>query len=133
MQWAWCGQNRRRPGAERPYRCRAIPHLWRGKSQMYSLTSSPGLRTLHPFEMPIAPNKTLRRRRSVGPAKRVNWVLREVRCSAAPGAEGETLERLVQQEVDSMRALGKSAETIREFRVAAAGHIALCKPEPAAD
>ena len=44
---------------------------------------------------------------------------------AAPGAERETLERLFQQELERMRAVGKSAETIAAFRAAAAVHIAL--------
>jgi hypothetical protein len=70
--------------------------------------------------MPITLNKSWRSRPSIGAAKRMDWVLREVRCIAKPGAERETLERLVQQEIDRMRALGKSAETIWEFRLARA-------------
>jgi hypothetical protein len=53
-------------------------------------------------------------------------MLREARCIAKPGAERKTLELLFQQEVDRMRAEGKSAETIAEFQAAAAVHIALC-------
>jgi len=56
----------------------------------------------------------------------VQWMLREVRCMAKPGAERETLERLFLHEVERMRAVGKSAETIAEFQAAAAVHIARC-------
>jgi hypothetical protein len=52
-------------------------------------------------------------------------MLREARCIAKPGAERTTLELLFQQEVDRMRAEGKSAETIAEFEAATAVHIAL--------
>jgi hypothetical protein len=73
------------------------------------------------------PAKTGRRsRRRVDGQKRVEWVLREVPCIAKPGAERETLELLFQQEVDRMRAVGKSEETIAEFQSAAAVQIALC-------
>lgn len=87
---------------------------------MYCWPAAQRLGKLHPSEMPITPNKSWRRRPSIGAAKRMDWVLREVRCIAKPGAERETLARLVQQEVDRMRALGKSAETIWEFRLAGA-------------
>lgn len=49
----------------------------------------------------------------------MEWMLREARCMATPGAERETLERLFHQELEHMRALGKSAETIAEFQAAA--------------
>lgn len=86
--------------------------------------------------MPAAPKKSTapklagRPRRRVNVAKRVEWMLREVRCMAKPGAERETLERLFQQELERMRAVGKSAETIAEFQAAAAVHIALCGETP---
>jgi hypothetical protein len=73
-----------------------------------------------------APKVMGRARRRVNAAKRVEWMLREVRCMAKPGAERETLERLFLHEVERMRAVGKSAETIAEFQAAAAVHIALC-------
>ncbi len=73
-----------------------------------------------------APKLVGRARRRVNAAKRMEWMLREVRCMAKPGAERETLERLLQQELERMRAVGKSAETIAEFQAAAAVHIALC-------
>lgn len=82
--------------------------------------------------MPVALKKTAppklvgRARRRVSAAKRVEWMLREVRCIAKPGAERETLERVFQQEVERMRAVGKNAETVAEFQAAAAVHIALC-------
>jgi hypothetical protein len=53
-------------------------------------------------------------------------MLREVRCIAKPGAERETLERVFQQEVERMRAVGKNAETVAEFQAAAAVQMALC-------
>jgi hypothetical protein len=53
-------------------------------------------------------------------------MLREMRCMAKPGMERETLEQLFQEEVERMRAVGKSAETIAEFQAAAAVHVALC-------
>ena len=74
-----------------------------------------------------APKFVGRARRRVNAAKRVGWMLREVRCMAKPGAERETLERLFQQEVERMRAVGTSAETIAEFQAATAAHIALCR------
>jgi len=86
--------------------------------------------------MPAALKKNIgfklagRPRRRVNAAKRVEWMLREVRCMAKPGAERETLERLCQQELEHLRALGKSAETIAEFHAAAAVHIALCGGTP---
>ena len=73
-----------------------------------------------------APKVAGRPRRRVNVAKRVEWMLREVRCMAKPEAERETLERLFQQELEHLRALRKSAETIAEFQAAAAVHIALC-------
>lgn len=88
-------------------------------------------RDTKPTTMPLAlrqhtaPKPAGRARRRVSAAKRVEWMLREVRCMAAPGAERETLERLFQQELERMRAVGKSAETIAAFRAAAAVHIAL--------
>ena len=82
--------------------------------------------------MPAALKKNIglklagRPRRRVNAAKRVEWMLREVRCMAKPGAERETLERLFQQELERLRALGKKPEMIAEFQAAAAVHIALC-------
>jgi hypothetical protein len=72
-----------------------------------------------------APKVAGRARRRVSAAKRVEWMLREVRCMAAPGAERETLERLFQQELERMRAVGKSRDMIAEFQAAAAVHITL--------
>lgn len=71
------------------------------------------------------PKSVGRARRRVDAAKRLEWMLREVRCMAKPGAETETLERLLLQEVERMRAVGKSAEAIAEFQAAAAAHVAL--------
>ena len=82
--------------------------------------------------MPVALKKNTgpkligRARRRVNGAKRVQWMLREVHCMAKPGAERETLQRLFLHEVERMRAVGKSAETIAEFQAAAAVHIARC-------
>ena len=77
-----------------------------------------------------APSKSGRSRRRVNAAKRLDWMLREARCMAKPGAERETLERLVQQEAGRMGALGESAETVAEFQAAAAAQIALCDSGP---
>ena len=82
--------------------------------------------------MPVALKKNTgpkligRARRRVNGAKRVQWMLREVRCMAKPGAERETLQRLFLHEVERMHAVGKSAETIAEFQAAAAVHMARC-------
>ena len=73
-----------------------------------------------------APKFARRTRRRVNPTKRMEWMLREARCMAKPGAERETLRLLFQQEVDRMRGLGESAEAIAQFQAAAAVHIALC-------
>jgi hypothetical protein len=80
--------------------------------------------------MPLAlkkngPSNFGRNRHRVNTARRLDWMLREARCIAKPGAERTTLELLFQQEVDRMRAEGKSAETIAEFQAATAVHIAL--------
>ena len=85
--------------------------------------------------MPLAPKKNApskagRRRRRVNVAKRLDWMLREARCIAKPGAEREILERLVQQEAGRMGALGESAEAVAEFQAAAAAQIALCDSGP---
>lgn len=77
-----------------------------------------------------APRLGGRGRSRVGHAKRLGWMLREARCIAKPGAEREILERLVQQEIDRMRALRESEETIAEFQAAAAVHVALCGAGP---
>ena len=76
--------------------------------------------------MPVALKKNVvpkfvgRNRRRIDGPKRMEWILREVHCIAKPGAERETLELLFQQEIDRMRAVGKSAEAIAEFQAAAA-------------
>ena len=82
--------------------------------------------------MPTAlPKKGLHRlggrsRSRVGTAKRVDWMLRELRCIATPGTERETLERLVQEEVERMGRLVMGAEAIAKFLAAAAIHIDAC-------
>ena len=78
-----------------------------------------------------APRLGGRGRSRVGNAKRLGWMLREARCIAKPAAERETLERLVQEEVERLRRLGVGAETIAEFQTAAAVHMALCDAAPA--
>jgi hypothetical protein len=68
-----------------------------------------------------AGSKTGRSRRRGDAAKlRVDWMLREARCVAEPGAAAKTLELLLQDEVEWMRSIGKSAEAIAEFERAAA-------------
>ena len=73
-----------------------------------------------------APKRAGRTRRRVNVAKRMEWMLREANCIAKPGAERETLQRLFQQELERLHALGKKPEMIAEFQAAAAVHIALC-------
>ena len=43
---------------------------------------------------------------------------------AKPGAERETLEQLIQEEVERLRRIGARAEAIAEFQAAVAVHIA---------
>ena len=81
--------------------------------------------------MPFALNsgarsRTGRSRRRVNEIKqRIDWIVREARCIAKPGAERETLERLVREEVDRMRGRGVGTETIAQFQAAAAVQIAV--------
>ena len=71
-------------------------------------------------------SKTGRSRRHANEAKqRIEWILREAHCIAKPGMERETLERLVQVEVDRMRGRGVGEEAIAQFQAAAAVQIAL--------
>ena len=66
-------------------------------------------------------SKTGRSRRRGDAAKlRLDWLLREAGCVAKPGADVKTLELLLQEEVEWMRSIGKSAEAIAEFERAAA-------------
>lgn len=79
--------------------------------------------------MPMAPkkgagSKTGRSRRRGDAAKlRVDWMLREARCVAEPGAEVKTPELLLQEEIEWMRSIGKSAEAIAAFEQAAAVYL----------
>lgn len=104
--------------------------MWWANARMYCLViaSLSTKRTTMPVALRknTAPKFVGRARRRVNAARRMEWMLREVHCMAKPGAERETLELLLQQEVDRMRAVGKSAEAIAEFQAAAAVHIALC-------
>jgi hypothetical protein len=61
--------------------------------------------------------------------RRADCVLREARCAAKPTAIRATLEQAVAVEVERMRALHESEETIRAFRAATELHIALCDRE----
>jgi hypothetical protein len=47
-------------------------------------------------------------------------MVREARCAAEPGAAAKPLELLLQDEIEWMRSIGKSAEAIAEFERAAA-------------
>ena len=88
------------------------------------LRDSNCLRT--PFGLIGARSKTGRSRRHADEGKkRIEWILREARCIAKPGMERETLERLVQVEVDRMRGRGVGEGTIAQFQAAAAVQIAL--------
>ena len=62
--------------------------------------------------------------------KRADCVLREARCAAKPGAVRAALEQAVAVEIERMRALHESEETIGAFRAATEVHIALCEREP---
>ena len=64
--------------------------------------------------------------------KRAECVLREVRCTAKPGAVRAALEQAVAIEIDRMRALQESEEAVQAFKTATELHIALCDPEVAA-
>lgn len=61
--------------------------------------------------------------------KRADCVLREARCAAKPGAIRTALEQAVAIEIDRMRALHESEESVRAFRAATEVHIALCGPD----
>jgi hypothetical protein len=65
----------------------------------------------------------------LNPRKRADCVLREARCAAKPAAVRATLEQAVAVEVERMRALHESEETIRAFQAATELHIALCDRE----
>ncbi len=62
--------------------------------------------------------------------KRADCVLREARCAAKPGAVRAALEQAVAVEIERMRALHESEDTIGAFRAATEVHIALCEREP---
>ena len=70
----------------------------------------------------LQPNK-------LNPRKRADCVVREARCAARPGEVRAALEQAVAAEIERMRALHESEETIRAFRAATEVHIALCDPE----
>ena len=70
----------------------------------------------------LQPNK-------LNPRKRADCVVREARCAARPGEVRAALEQAVAAEIERMRALHESEETIRAFRAATELHIALCDPE----
>jgi len=61
--------------------------------------------------------------------KRADCVLREARCAAKPGAIRTALEQAVAIEIDRMRALHESEESVRAFKAATEVHIALCGPD----
>jgi hypothetical protein len=61
--------------------------------------------------------------------KRADCVLGEARCGAKTAGFRNALERAVAVEIDRMRALNESGETVRAFRAATEVHIALCGPE----
>ena len=61
--------------------------------------------------------------------KRADCVLREARCAAKPGAVRAALEQAVAVEIERMRALHESEDTIAAFRAATEVHIALCERE----
>ena len=63
--------------------------------------------------------------------KRADCVLREARCAAEPGAVRAALEQAVAVEIERMRALHESEDTIGAFRAATELHIALCEREAA--
>jgi DNA-binding FadR family transcriptional regulator len=63
--------------------------------------------------------------------KRADCVLREARCAAEPGAVRTALEQAVAVEIERMRALHESEDTIGAFRAATELHIALCEREAA--
>ena len=65
----------------------------------------------------------------LNPRKRADCVVREARCAARPGAVRVALEQAVAVEIERMRALHESEETIRAFRAATEVHIALCDRE----
>lgn len=65
----------------------------------------------------------------LNPRKRADCVLREARCAARPGAVRAALEQALAVEIERMRALHESEETIRAFRAATEVHIALCDRE----
>jgi hypothetical protein len=65
----------------------------------------------------------------LNPRKRADCVLREARCGAKPGAVRSALQQAVAVEIERMRALHESEETIRAFRAATEVHIALCDRE----
>lgn len=60
--------------------------------------------------------------------KRADCVLREARCGARPGAIRTALEQAVAIEIERMRALHESEESVRAFKAATEVHIALCGP-----
>jgi Arc/MetJ family transcription regulator len=61
--------------------------------------------------------------------KRADCVLREARCATKRGAVRAALEQAVAIEIERMRALHESEDTIETFRAATEVHIALCERE----